>query len=190
MLEQIKDFADSAHGEQMRKYTPERYIVHPARIMNICKEYTNDITILAAALLHDVLEDTPVTKEEIKDFLLELMNATQAERTVKLVEELTDVYVKRNYPQWNRKKRKAKEANRLEKTSADSQTIKYADIIDNCKEIVNQQTDDFGEKFLLECKNLLARINKGNTSLYQRAVETVDKGIEQLKETHVSKGDD
>lgn len=187
ILEQIRDFADHAHGEQMRKYTPERYIVHPVRVMNICKEYTSDVTILASALLHDVLEDTPVTKDEIRVFLIKIMNAKQAERTVKLVEELTDVYIKKNYPQWNRKKRKAKEADRLEKTSADSQTIKYADIIDNCKEIVNQNTDDFAEKFLLECKSLLTRISKGNQSLYQRAVETVDKGIEQIKESHISK---
>lgn len=54
VLEQIRDFADKAHGEQMRKYTPERYIVHPVRVMKICREYTDDITVLAAALLHDV----------------------------------------------------------------------------------------------------------------------------------------
>jgi (p)ppGpp synthase/HD superfamily hydrolase len=32
--------------------------------MEICSQYTNDIMILAAALLHDVLEDTPVTRNE------------------------------------------------------------------------------------------------------------------------------
>ncbi len=183
ILQQIKDFADRAHGEQMRRYTPERYIVHPVRVMEMCKEYTNDVTILASALLHDVLEDTPTTKEEIKDFLINIMDNNQAERTVKLVEELTDVYVKSKYPQWNRRKRKAMEADRMEKTSADSQTVKYADIIDNCVEIVNYQTDDFAEKFLLECKSLLKRINKGDNKLYQRAVETVDNCIEQLKQT-------
>ena len=43
---------------------PRRYIVHPAEVMEICSQYTNDITILAAALLHDVLEDIPVTRNE------------------------------------------------------------------------------------------------------------------------------
>jgi len=60
VLEQVKDFADKAHGDQLRKYTPDRYIVHPMRVMLICQEYTDDSQILAAALLHDVLEDTPV----------------------------------------------------------------------------------------------------------------------------------
>src|SRR3954464_15075348 len=113
ILDEVKDFADKAHGNQMRRYTPERYIVHPVRVMITCKEYTSDITILAAALLHDVLEDTPVTKEELQAFLMNIMSEEEAKRTVQLVEELTDVYIKENYPKWNRKKRKLKEADSL-----------------------------------------------------------------------------
>src|SRR5213080_4658139 len=104
ILNEIIDFADRAHGNQIRRYTHERYIVHPVRVMKTCKEYTNDITILAAALLHDVLEDTPITKEELRAFLLKRMSEEDAKRTVQLVEELTDVYVKENYQTWNRKK--------------------------------------------------------------------------------------
>jgi (p)ppGpp synthase/HD superfamily hydrolase len=111
ILEQIKDFTDCAHGEQKRKYTSERYILHPVRVMEMCKEYTNDITVLATALLHNVLEDTPVTKEEIKDFLVKGMDIKKAERTVKLVQELTDVYVNSKYPQWNRRKKNQKSRN-------------------------------------------------------------------------------
>jgi guanosine-3',5'-bis(diphosphate) 3'-pyrophosphohydrolase len=180
ILQQVRDFADRAHGGQMRKYTPERYIVHPVRVMNLCREYTNDVTILCAALLHDVLEDTPVTQEDIHDFLLPLMDREKAERTVGLVVELTDVYIKEDYPQWNRRKRKERETQRLEQTSTDSQTIKYADIIDNCVEIVNHDTD-FAPLFLHECRAILRKMNKGNQELYKRAVETVDKCIVQIK---------
>ena len=49
-LEKVKQYADEAHGSQMRKYTPQRYIVHPIEVMEICSEYTNDLCILAAAL--------------------------------------------------------------------------------------------------------------------------------------------
>jgi (p)ppGpp synthase/HD superfamily hydrolase len=179
VLEQIRDFADKAHGEQMRKYTPERYIVHPVRVMKICREYTDDITVLAAALLHDVLEDTPVTQEEIHDFLLSLMEREQAERTVGLVVELTDVYIKEDYPQWNRRKRKERETLRLEKTSSDSQTVKYADIIDNSAEIINYDTE-FAPLFLHECRAILKKMTQGNPELYKRAIETVDNCIAQL----------
>src|SRR4051794_3678874 len=133
----------------MRKYTPERYIVHPIRVMETCKKYTNDITMLAAALLHDVLEDTSVTKDELKAFLLSLMSEKDATKTVQLVEELTDVFIKENYPTWNRKKRKRFEAKRLEKVSAEAQTIKYADIIDNAPEITEKDCD-FAQRFIPE----------------------------------------
>src|SRR5687768_11257825 len=92
LLEQVMTFADNCHNEQMRRYTSDRYIVHPVRVMKICSEYTDDITLLSAALLHDVLEDTPVTKAEIKNFLSMLMSAQQANRIVGFVEELTDIY--------------------------------------------------------------------------------------------------
>jgi (p)ppGpp synthase/HD superfamily hydrolase len=179
ILEKIKHFADAAHNEQMRKYTPERYIVHPVRVMETCSQYTNDITILAAALLHDVLEDTPVTKDEIYEFLITLMSPEQAERTIELVIDLTDVFVKKDYPKFNRRTRKNKELERLEKTSADSQTIKYADIIDNTKEIVSHDRD-FASVYLYECRSNLKKLNKGNPELYQLANKTVNECIEKL----------
>lgn len=179
ILEKIKEFANSAHGEQRRKFADEPYIEHPVRVMKICQQYTHDVTVLAAALLHDVLEDTPVNKQQMKDFLQTVMDTTKTERTLQLVDDLTDRYVKSNYPQWNRRKRKAKEAERLAETSADSQTIKYADIIDNSAEIVHHTTD-FAKVFLLECRALLQKITKGHQQLYQRAVETVNTGLEQV----------
>lgn len=181
VLQQIQDFADRAHGEQMRKFAPERYIAHPIRVMELCREQTNDTGILAAALLHDVLEDTPVSEDAMKDFLSGVMNTGAAERTLELVVELTDTFTKRNYPDWNRRNRKARESERLAGTSADAQTIKYADIIDNSAEIAMQDTD-FALVFLQECRALLTKINKGNKTLYQKAVDTVDAGLRHLKE--------
>jgi (p)ppGpp synthase/HD superfamily hydrolase len=180
ILEQIKDFADKAHGEQRRKFADEPYIAHPVRVMELCATYTNDIAVLAAALLHDVLEDTPVKREQINSFLLTIMDTAKAQRTLQLVDDLTDQYVKSNYPAWNRRKRKAKEAERLADTSADSQTIKYADIIDNSAEIAHQDTD-FAKVFLRECNALLKKITKGDQALYKRAMETVQNGLMHVK---------
>jgi len=176
ILKQVEAFADRAHGNQTRKYTPDRYIVHPVRVMEICRRYTSSLPVLSAALLHDVLEDTPVTKGEIYDFLSTVMSKEEALQTIELVVELTDVFIKKAYPQWNRKKRKEQESDRIALTSPDAQTIKYADIIDNSKEII-QYDEDFGPKFLKECRNLLKRINKGNPELYQVAIKTVDENL-------------
>lgn len=176
LLEQVITFADNCHNKQMRRYTSDKYIVHPIRVMKICREYTNDITVLSAALLHDVLEDTLVTNAEIKNFLREKMSEQQVNKTVQLIEELTDIYVKENYPKWNRRKRKNKEADRLEGISAEAQTIKYADIIDNAPEI-SQKDPDFAKRFLPEYRALLKRITKGNAELYNKAVNTVNNCI-------------
>jgi guanosine-3',5'-bis(diphosphate) 3'-pyrophosphohydrolase len=178
ILQQVRDFADRAHGDQRRKYTPERYIVHPVRVMEICRQYNSSLPVLSAALLHDVLEDTPVTKGEIYDFLSTIMSKEDALQTIELVVELTDVYIKKAYPQWNRKTRKEKESDRIALTSPNAQTIKYADIIDNSKEIV-QYDEDFGPKFLKECRNLLKRMNKDNPDLYKIAIETVEQNLKK-----------
>jgi guanosine-3',5'-bis(diphosphate) 3'-pyrophosphohydrolase len=180
VLQKIRDYADAAHGTQTRKYTPERYIVHPVRVMETCAQYTDKQPILAAALMHDVLEDTPVTQQEMHAFLQTLMNEADAAETLKLVIELTDVYVKKDYPKMNRRTRKAKEQIRIADTSADSQTIKYADIIDNCNEIVKHDPD-FAKVFLYECRANLRVMGKGNADLYNRAVQKVDDAIASMK---------
>jgi predicted RNA-binding protein with EMAP domain len=87
--------------------------------------------------------------------------------TRKLVEELTDIYTKKQYPGWNRRKRKAKEAERLSKTSSEAQTIKYADIIDNYADIKNSK-EDFARLFLFECRSLLKTITEGDNRLYKK----------------------
>lgn len=179
VLQQIRDFADKAHGDQMRKYTPERYIVHPIRVMELCRQYTDAVPMLAAALLHDVLEDTDTSKGEMHRFLASVLTEGEAAQTMKLVVELTDVYTKPKFPRWNRRKRKAKEAQRIEQTSADSQTVKYADIIDNCREIAVKDPE-FAGLFLRECKMLLKRIPKGNAELYQQAMHTVEECLKKV----------
>jgi guanosine-3',5'-bis(diphosphate) 3'-pyrophosphohydrolase len=179
ILEKVRDYADKAHDKQQRKYTPERYIVHPVRVMEMCRRYTDKLPVLAAALLHDVLEDTPVTKEKLLQFLHTVMNEEDARETLRLVVELTDVFTKQRHPRWNRRKRKIKEAERIQQTSADSQTVKYADIIDNCREIV-EHDPDFAKVFLRECKGLLNVMPKGNEVLYREAKESVNHCLQQV----------
>jgi len=179
VVEAVKDFAEKAHEGQMRKYRPDAYIVHPVRVMETCRRYTQDTSILCAALLHDVLEDTAVSAEEMLQFMLSVTDRHTATYTVQLVKDLTDVYVKDDYPKWNRRKRKTMELERLKKTSPDSQTIKYADIIDNCREIIDNDRD-FAHIFLHECANILRYLDKGHKELYALAVQTVNKELGRL----------
>jgi guanosine-3',5'-bis(diphosphate) 3'-pyrophosphohydrolase len=56
--------------------------------------------------------------------------------------------------------------------SAEAQTIKYADIIDNSIDIV-ENDPDFAMIFLKEYRDLLRGMNKGEQLLYREAVKTV-----------------
>jgi len=180
ILLQIQQFADAAHGEQMRKYSDERYIVHPVKVMKTCTKYTDKLEILGAALLHDVLEDTPVTEKELLDFLSTVMDTERAKAALTLVVELTDVYTKESYPQLNRKQRKEKELNRIQNTSADAQTIKYADILDNCNEIAVSDPN-FAPRFLKECLAILKAADKGVELLRLQVLERVQAELRNLK---------
>lgn len=59
-------FSQSAHSGQFRK-SGEPYISHPVAVAGILCELHLDAVTLAAALLHDVVEDTGIAKEEISE---------------------------------------------------------------------------------------------------------------------------
>lgn len=67
MIDEAEYFAAQAHKGQVRKYTGEPYIAHPGRVIGnlIALTAMPTVEMRAAAWLHDVVEDTPVTLEEI-----------------------------------------------------------------------------------------------------------------------------
>jgi (p)ppGpp synthase/HD superfamily hydrolase len=65
LVKKALNFATEAHAGQVRKYTGNPYIVHPIEVMNIVQTVVHDDEMLAAALLHDVVEDTEHTIEDI-----------------------------------------------------------------------------------------------------------------------------
>lgn len=181
ILKYIKEFTDTSHGKQVRKYSGERYIVHPVRVMETVREFNDDVAVLSAALLHDVLEDTPVTAYELQLALVEVMDIEDAERTLRFVIELTDIFVKKDFPRMNRTWRKQKEVERLSSVSPEAQTVKYADIIDNVTDIVKQDAD-FACVFVREAKAMLIAMKDGNPALRKRALALVDKCLVTLPE--------
>ncbi len=63
-LQTAYQFSETAHQGQFRK-SGEPYISHPLAVANILAQWHLDSQALTAALLHDVMEDTAVTKTEI-----------------------------------------------------------------------------------------------------------------------------
>lgn len=65
-VENAIELAKNAHEGQVRKYTGEPYFNHLEEVANIVSEYTDDESMIAAAYLHDVVEDTDTTIGAVK----------------------------------------------------------------------------------------------------------------------------
>jgi guanosine-3',5'-bis(diphosphate) 3'-pyrophosphohydrolase len=65
-LQSVYTLADTAHEGQMRA-SGEPYVIHPLAVAEILADLEMDRATIAAALLHDVVEDTVVTSEEVAD---------------------------------------------------------------------------------------------------------------------------
>lgn len=185
-LKEIIAFGEMAHGDQRRKYCDDRYMVHPIRVMRTCQKYSDDLSVLAAALLHDVLEDTPVTNSEIETFLKTILTEDEVKKAIKHIVDLTDVYTKKAYPKMNRRARKALEIERLSTIKPESQTIKYADILDNADEIVGSDPD-FARVFLAEGREILQKMKNGNPDLREIALRIVEDSLEVAKQFQIKR---
>ena len=111
------------HKYQKRKgdgVTP--YAVHPIGVALVLARYTNDKDILAAAILHDVLEDTDYSPRKIEKIF--------GRRVLKLVQDVSD---KRPKDPWS--KRKDAYLKHLKKASKDACLIACADKINNLESI-------------------------------------------------------
>ena len=66
MIRKAAEFAAKAHEGAVRKGSRIPYIYHPMEAAVIVAQMTEDEEVIAAAYLHDVLEDTAVTAEQLK----------------------------------------------------------------------------------------------------------------------------
>lgn len=65
LIEKAYKFAENAHSGQLRK-SGEPYFIHPVAVSNILADLELDLNTICAGLLHDVVEDTDFTYEDIK----------------------------------------------------------------------------------------------------------------------------
>ena len=76
-LKKAHELAEKAHDGQFRK-SGEPYIIHPVSVAIILSGMNMDCDSLCAALLHDVVEDTPYTSEDIKkQFIKQIEDANK-----------------------------------------------------------------------------------------------------------------
>jgi len=158
-IQKAKIFATAAHAAvgQQRKYTLEPYIVHPAEVASMVAQYNNNEAMVAAAWLHDVIEDTNVTSEILREEF--------GDEITELVIWLTDVSKPED---GNRATRKAIDLAKVALAPPNAQTIKLADIISNITSIF-EHDPDFAIIYLKEKRAQLEVLKEGNQELYKIA---------------------
>jgi (p)ppGpp synthase/HD superfamily hydrolase len=158
------EFAKWAHEKvgQKRKYTGEPYIVHPVAVAEMVREIGGSEQMIAAAYLHDVVEDTGVPLRDIR--------AEFGPEVAELVGWLTDVSKPED---GNRATRKALDRGHIAKAPPEAKTIKLADLIDNSASITAHDPA-FAKRYLQEKMALLEVLEAGNARLWVRAKKIVD----------------
>ncbi len=171
LIDRARVYATQAHARigHRRKYTLEPYDVHLKDVADLVASVSSDEEMIAAAWLHDIVEDTPATFEDIeKNF---------GHNVKQLVVELTDV----SRPgHGNRAVRKEMDLHHLANASARAKTIKLADIIDNTSDI-SKHDHKFAKVYLLEMVALLDVLGEGNEKLFAKAQKTVRSCAERLR---------
>ena len=157
-------YAMAAHAAvgQKRKYTGEPYIVHPGEVASIVASVPGSTPdMVAAAWLHDVIEDTGCTFTDVHmAFGIDIAT---------LVGWLTDVSKPTD---GNRAKRKAMDREHTAQAPAEAQTIKLADLISNSRSIM-QHDPEFAKTYLEEKRLLLEVLTKGDPGLHAEASKYV-----------------
>jgi (p)ppGpp synthase/HD superfamily hydrolase len=160
------NFAKDAHEGQVRKYTGEPYINHPIEVATIVEAFGGTKYQIAAALLHDVVEDTPIKIADVEW----RFGVTVAG----MVADLTDISKPED---GNRATRKGIDRAHSAAASPDAQFVKLADLISNTTNIV-EHDPDFAKIYLAEKELLLdVMVAHKDAPIYNWAVELSRKGL-------------
>lgn len=146
LLTKAITFATKKHEGQKRKGTDIPYIVHPLEALSIASTITNDENVLAATVLHDVVEDCGVSIDEIKFRF--------GKEVARLVAADTEDKREKQPAEFSWKIRKQETLDQLEKMDKDSKIIVLADKLSNMRAIYRDYEilgDGLWQKF--NCKD-------------------------------------
>ena len=136
-LDKALRFAITAHSGVERRGKGLPYIVHPMEAVAIVASITPDQELLAAAALHDVIEDTEYTEEDIrKEF---------GDRVAKLVASESDLVVEGKSESESWVERKQFAIDRLAKLDRDGKIVSLGDKLSNARAML-QDYENLGEE--------------------------------------------
>lgn len=167
MIEEAIAFATKAHEGQVRKGTKRPYIVHPIEVGQIVSTMTDDEEVIAAAILHDTIEDC-------EDVTAEVLRREFGERVAFFVEQESEDKTKT----W--KERKSATIEKLREAPWELKYIGLADKLSNIRDI-NRDYPIYGEelwkRFRMKDKGIIGWY-------YMEIMKSLDslKGMEAYEE--------
>jgi len=165
MGNQALTYATAAHAAvgQRRKYTNEPYIVHPIRVATTVAKFGGTDEMISAAYLHDVVEDTGVSIEDILDMFGSVVAV--------IVDGLTNVSKPED---GNRAVRKELDREHSADATWAAQFVKCADIIDNAADI-SDNDPSFSVVYRKEKVLLLEVLDKvKDEPIYKAAIKALE----------------
>jgi (p)ppGpp synthase/HD superfamily hydrolase len=182
-VERALSLAKEAHDSinQRRKYIDKPYFEgHILPVVELARAYGLDELDQIVLAFHDTIEDVYPLKPQYDTKWI--YQAFPDDEVIQGVLDLTDVYTKAAFPDWNRKKRHEAELKRLAKLSPRSKSRKLVDTLHNTEDIVFINKNDasaagFAPIYLQEKMHMLHVFTDANPRLYRAAVEQVNRGL-------------
>jgi (p)ppGpp synthase/HD superfamily hydrolase len=174
LIERARVFCIAAHEAvgQRRKYSDTPYWHHPEHVVSILRQFSTQPVsdeMIAAGYLHDVVEDTNVSLETIRDLF--------GNNVYHLVENLTDI----SRPEdGNRRVRKAMDLEHTRLASLEAKAVKCADLCSNAISIV-ENDPGFAVVWLREKAALLEVLSDADPGIYMEAVRVYKACVEKLR---------
>lgn len=152
MEKQAKEYATQKHSKQKRKFSGEPYVEHPKRVAELIRKYKsskNKDELISAALLHDTIEDTDTTEEDLKKLFGGLITSLVKELSSE--KEQIEKIGKDDYL-----------SGKMLDMSSWALTIKLADRLDNVSDLLDSN-EKFRDRYSKETKSILQKLEKGRT---------------------------
>jgi GTP pyrophosphokinase len=171
-VKQALNYATQAHSKQTRS-GGEPYIGHPVRVANTIKQYKqshNIDAIIAAAYLHDTIEDTDTTHESLHD----LFGGLVASLVLELTSDLEQI------------KKVGKKEYLAKKMAHDMSSyglvIKLADRLDNVQDIATAKTPEWRAKYKSETEHILDYIEKNRvlSGTHKKLVDLIRNKLQEI----------
>ncbi len=165
IVEKARALVIEKHAHLHRTSTSRQPMVeHIKEVVTMVSSATQDNDVIAAAWLHDTVEDTDITLEDIK--------AAFGTRIADIVDGLTDPP---HFASMPTAERKAAQAKRILTKSADIKLIKICDQISNIKSVVNDTPPDWNNSqqwVYIEGAAKIAKLCSGLSNALDREFES------------------